>query len=148
MLSRPPRHAPLERLVAHYTRLFRALGGPGFPNPDGELRERLMHSVQRCHHPAGTLRQLLAVVASGDRSALLQRIEAPTLVIHGDADPLLPLRHGQDCARKIPRATFEAIAGMGHDLPSSLVPRLGDTILAHLDRQRAPRRGRHLARSV
>jgi pimeloyl-ACP methyl ester carboxylesterase len=138
MLSRPPRQAPLEQLVAHYARLFRALGGPGFANPDAELRERLMLSVQRCHHPAGTLRQLLAVVASGDRSDLLGRIEAPTLVIHGDADPLLPLPHGQDCARKIRGATFESIAGMGHDLPSSLVPVLADKLIGHLQRNRTP----------
>ena len=137
LLSRPPRHASLERLVQHYIALFGALGGAGFPNPEPELRERLTLSVQRSHHPAGTLRQLLAVVASGDRSQLLKSISVPTLVLHGDADPLLPLRHGQDCARKIPGAAFESIAGMGHDLPSSLVPVLAEKLIAHLDRNRA-----------
>lgn len=134
MLSRPPRRDDPAAQLMHFRKLFRALSGPGFPMPDEELGERLQRSLARSYSPAGTARQLLAIAASGDRSGLLRRICVPTLVLHGTRDPLLPLAHGEDCARKIPGARFETIDGMGHDLPTSLLPRLGDTLLAHFAR--------------
>ncbi len=132
LLARPPRQAALEQQVEHYVRLFRALGGPGFPAPDALLRERLTRSLRRSYYPDGTMRQLLAIVASGDRSELLRKIIRPTLVLHGDADPLVPVAHGVDCARKIPAATLTRIPGMGHDLPPGVLPLLRDAILAHV----------------
>lgn len=132
LLAAPP--ADFDGRVAHFVKLFRALEGPGFPISDEELHARSAAAVQRNYSPAGTARQLLAIAASGDRSADLRRIAAPTLVLHGDADPLLPLPHGRDCAAKIPGARFETIAGMGHDLPPTLVPHLRDALLAHLRR--------------
>jgi pimeloyl-ACP methyl ester carboxylesterase len=132
LIARPPQRSSPERQLQHFMRLFRALSGPGYTMPDEELRERLQRSLARNYSPAGTARQLLAIVASGDRSALLRSIAVPTLVLHGSDDPLLPIAHGRDCARKIPGARFEAIEGMGHDLPTSLLPRLGDHLLAQL----------------
>jgi len=132
LLARPPGKASLEKRVEHFVRLFRALGGPGFPAADEVLRERLTRSVQRSYYPPGTGRQLLAIVASGDRSPVLRKIARPTLVLHGDADPLLPAAHGVDCARKIPGATLQRIPGMGHDLPPELLPILSAAILAHV----------------
>ena len=132
LLSRPPAGAAFERQLEHFAALFRALSGPGFPISDEELHARLRRSLKRSYHPAGTLRQLLAVVSSGDRSDLLRRIRCPALVLHGDADPLLRLAHGHDCAAKIPDARLVVVPGMGHDIPSSLVPVLTDAVLAHL----------------
>lgn len=132
LLSRPPAGATFERQVEHFAALFRALSGPGYPISDEELRARLHRSLARSYNPAGTLRQLLAIVSSGDRSELLRRIRCPTLVLHGDADPLLRLAHGHDCAAKIPGARLVVVPGMGHDIPSSLVPVLTDAVLAHL----------------
>lgn len=132
LLAPPP--PGFDARVMHFVKLFRALEGPGFPISDEELHARSAAAVQRCYSPAGTARQLLAIAASGDRSADLRRIAAPTLVLHGDADPLLPLPHGRDCAAKIPGARFVTIPGMGHDLPPTLVPRLRDALLAHLGR--------------
>jgi proline iminopeptidase len=83
LLARPPKRASFERQVEHYVRLFEALGGPGFSYPAGMLRERMTRSLRRSYYPAGTMRQLLAIVASGDRSALLRDIAVPTLVVHG-----------------------------------------------------------------
>jgi pimeloyl-ACP methyl ester carboxylesterase len=137
MLARPPKHAAFDALLAHYVTLFRALGGPVHRASDAELRARLERSLRRSFRPDGTLRQLLAVVASGDRSERLRAIRTPTCVIHGDGDPLLPLKHGRDCAAKIPGAKLEVIPGMGHDLPASLLPLLGDAVLAHLRRVEA-----------
>jgi pimeloyl-ACP methyl ester carboxylesterase len=141
LLARPPRDGSFEQLVEHYVRLFRALSGPGFPIDDETLRARLQRSLRRSFKPAGTVRQLLAIAASGDRSAQLQRIRCPALVLHGDADPLVPLAHGRDCARKIPGARLDVVPGMGHDLPPSLVPLLTEHVLAHLravDQRPAP----------
>ena len=105
--------------------------GAGLPD---RLRARTAASLRRAHRPAGTARQLLAIAASGDRSDSLRAIGAPTLVLHGDADPLLPLPHGRDCASKIADARFVTVPGMGHDLPPTLVPVLRDALLEHLRR--------------
>lgn len=131
MLKRPPPKGDFEAQLAHFVRLFRALSGPGFPIDEAALRARLQRSLTRSYHPAGTMRQLLAVVASGDRSALLRRIASPAWVVHGDADPLLPLPHGRDCAAKIRGAQLDVIPGMGHDIPPSLVPVLAERVIAH-----------------
>ena len=83
------------------------------------------------YYPAGTARQLLAILASGDRRPELARIRAPTLVVHGTRDPLMPVTAGRDTARHIPGARLLEIEGMGHDLPPALMPRIVDAIARH-----------------
>ena len=78
----------------------------------------------RCYYPIGSARQLMAIMASGDRTAELREIRCPTLVIHGKADKLIPSSAGEAVARAIPAARLELIEGMGHDLPAALWPRL------------------------
>ena len=134
LLAAPPKRATFEQLVQAAVKLFRALTGPRFPVTDAELTERCTRSIRRSYAPAGTGRQMLAIAASGDRSDDLRRIATPTLVLHGDADPLLPPPHGRDCVKKIPGASLTVIPGMGHDLPPTLVPVLRDALLAHLKR--------------
>lgn len=131
LLARPPARSRFDRQVAHFVRLFKAIGSPGFPIPPEQMRERIAHGLRRSYHPAGTARQLLAIAASGDRSSDLRAISRPTLVIHGDADPLVPLAHGIDCARKIKGAELRVIEGMGHDLAPGLLPILIEALLAH-----------------
>jgi proline iminopeptidase len=77
---------------------------------------------------------LLAVLASGDRRGLLARIEAPTLVIHGRDDPLVPLAAGIDTANHIRGAQLEVIPGMGHDFPPALQPQIAALIVEHVRR--------------
>ena len=89
------------------------------------------------YDPDGTARQLLAILASGDRSWQLRRLAAPSLIIHGTADPLLPLAAGRETADLIPNARFEVIEGMGHQLPEALVPELGALIAEHCHRHPA-----------
>jgi proline iminopeptidase len=113
---RQPALRDFDRLVDHYIELWRTIGSPAFPIDEVELRERVSTSLRRSFHPQGTARQMLAIMASGDRSNLLREIEAPTLVIHGRADPLVPLACGEDTARKIPNARLRIVDGMGHDL--------------------------------
>lgn len=131
LLRRPPRDAPLPALVDHFVHLFRVIGSPAFPTPEPLLRQRLEQALGHGYRPDGTLRQLVAVLASGDRSLDLPSIAAPTLVIHGDRDPLVPLAAGEDVAAKIPGARLQVIPGMGHDLAPAVLPILVEAIAGH-----------------
>ncbi len=131
ILARPARFADAEALVEHYVRVYGVIGSPGFAHDPDLLRHHLRRIVDRGYHPAGTARQLLAILASGDRRTLLQRIVAPTLVVHGSDDPLVPLAAGRDTARHIPGSEFEVIAGMGHDLPPGVQQLLVQRIARH-----------------
>ncbi len=138
LLARPPAGPDPELLLAHFARLFRVIGSPAYPTSDKQLRKAVAAALLRGVCAAGTLRQLVAIIASGDRSALLRAIERPTLVIHGAADPLVPLACGVDTARLVPGAQLEVIEGMGHDLPDQLVERLLALIDVHARGKMAP----------
>jgi len=131
ILSRPAGKVDDDALVEHYVRVFGVIGSPGFAADADLLRHHLRRIVSRGIHPAGTARQLLAILAAGDRRPLLARIAAPTLVIHGRDDPLLPVAAGRDTALHIAGARLEIIPGMGHDLPAGLQPRLVELIVEH-----------------
>jgi pimeloyl-ACP methyl ester carboxylesterase len=135
LLTRPADRSR-EAVVRHFERLFALIGSPAYPPDPARLRQRLEASVARAYRPAGTARQLAAIVADGDRSALLGRIGVPTQVIHGDADVLIPLPAGQDVARKIPGAVLDVVPGMGHDLPLQLLPRFAAAIAGQAARTR------------
>ncbi|HYF60970.1 MAG TPA: alpha/beta fold hydrolase [Burkholderiaceae bacterium] len=139
MLTPPPRGADEARLVDHLERIWTLIGSPGMQPPRETLRAQLRANLRRSHDPAGVARQLLAVLASGDRRPLLRRIAAPTLVIHGELDPLVPIGAGRDTAANVPGARFVAIPGLAHDLPEPLVPRLVDEIASHCARADGPR---------
>lgn len=127
------RQAPREReaFIEHATRLFARIGSRGMPQDVAGVREIAALSYDRELDRSGTGRQLAAIVASGDRTAELGRITAPTLVIHGSADPLISPSGGRATARAIKGAQLTMIEGMGHDLPRVLWPRLIDAIDAH-----------------
>jgi proline iminopeptidase len=131
LFSSPRNPHDLDSVIDHFVHLFRVIGSPAYPTPEAVLRRRVTESVLRDVSPIGTSRQMLAVAASGDRSAQLRTIKAPTLVIHGTADPLVPIACGRDTARWIPGAVMHEIEGMGHDLPPALEARLADVIAAH-----------------
>jgi pimeloyl-ACP methyl ester carboxylesterase len=130
-LLRRPDPRDLEAVTAHLMELFGVIGSPGFATDPTLLRGMCERVVRRGYCPAGTARQLLAILAAGDRRPELARIRAPTLVIHGAQDPLLPIAAGRDTARSIPGARLLEIEGMGHDLPPSLTPRIVDAIAQH-----------------
>ena len=133
LLSRPDGRDP-EAVVRHLEHLLGVIGSPAYPPDPERLRQRLRSSVQRAWRPAGTARQLAAIVADGDRTPLLARITAPTAVIHGTADPLVPVGAGEDLARRIAGATADFVPGMGHDLPLPLLSRLADAIATNAKR--------------
>ena len=127
-----PRDGSEGALVEHAVKLFRLIGSPGHPIPEPELRERVLLAVRRSHHPAGSLRQLTAIVADVKRADDLAAVRAPTLVLHGEDDPLVPLACGADTAKRIAGARLVTIPGMGHDLAPGVVERLLPPLLAHL----------------
>jgi pimeloyl-ACP methyl ester carboxylesterase len=133
LLSRP-RDRSDAVVLAHYVRLFQAIGSPGFPTPPEDLRLQIRRSLQRGgYRPAASARQMAAVAADGGRAAELRNIRVPTLVVHGADDPLVPVVCGEDTARRIPDAKFVAVPGMGHDLPPGVVERLLELVVPHLE---------------
>ncbi len=122
----------VEAVVDRLERVFAVIGSPAY-RPVGEpgrdaFRARLRASVQRAYRPAGVARQLIAVAADGDRSPMLARITAPTHIVHGAMDPLVPVASAHDLHSKIKGSTLEVIEGMGHDLPEALWARLAAAI--------------------
>lgn len=132
------RQAAQLRLVDHLAGVLRTIGSPAYPMPERLLRERLLAAVTRNVCPDGVTRQMAAIIAGGSREALLAKIVCPTLVIHGAADPLLPLACGLDTARLVGGARMEVIEGMGHDLPPQLIERLLALIDTHTRGKMAP----------
>lgn len=134
LLSRPqPGNTPEQRLaniLDHFARLYDVIGSPAYPAEPAALRERIAQSVKRAYRPQATARQLVAIAADRHRAERLPRVEAPTLVLHGEADPLIPVAAAHDLAQRIPGAQLDLLPGWGHDLPEPLWPRLADAITA------------------
>ena len=104
-------------------------GSPDYPE---SLEERLAiakRRFERNYAPAGIARQMAAVIATGDRTALLAKIKIPALVIHGAADPLVPLAAGEDTARSISGCQLRVVKGLGHNIPVAVVPMLLDLMV-------------------
>jgi pimeloyl-ACP methyl ester carboxylesterase len=120
-----------DAFIAHMERLFKTIGSRGLPRDEEDLRAIAVASYERDHDPAGPGRQLAAIIASGDRTAQLGTLTAPTLVIHGNADPLVAPSGGRATARAIPGAKLMMVEGMGHDLPRAAWPQLIDAIATH-----------------
>jgi pimeloyl-ACP methyl ester carboxylesterase len=120
-----------EARIEFGVKVWQTIGSPGFPTPEAKLRAKVMRAVERSSYDKGFSRQLVAILADGSRVNRLKRIVAPTLVIHGADDPLIPVECGEDTARNIPGAKLMIEPGMGHDLPEALIPTLVEAIAAH-----------------
>lgn len=127
LLRRAPRRR--EDFIEHSVELFRVIGSDDVE--EEEIREIAARSYDRGTDPRGTGRQLGAILKTGNRGALLKRIEAPTLVIHGTGDRLVRPSGGRATAKAIPEARLMEIEGMGHDLPRREWPRIVDAIARH-----------------
>ncbi|MFN5511634.1 MAG: alpha/beta fold hydrolase [Burkholderiales bacterium] len=131
LMTPPPRNATPVQLLDHLERIWTLIGSPGLQGSRQDLRARLRASLERAHDPAATARQLLAIMSNGDRRPLLKGIRVPSLVIHGEADPLVPIAAGRDTAAHIPGARFIGVAGMGHDFAEPLIAGLVNDIATH-----------------
>ncbi len=130
-LTQRPASLDEDVLVEHGKTVARTIGSPGFPAPEERLEARTRALVQRSVYLQGPVRQMAAIIADGERSNMLGRIEAPTLVLHGEDDPLIPVAHGHATAAAIPNARIRTIPGWGHDVPLELVERLAEEIARH-----------------
>jgi pimeloyl-ACP methyl ester carboxylesterase len=132
-LVAPPvksRAEAIERGVA----VWRVLQSPAYPREESVLREQEAAFYDRAYDPAGSVRQLAAILASPDRTERLRAVATPTLVIHGEADPLIDVSGGRATAAAIPDALLRTYPGMGHDLPPQLWESYVDEIVANTKR--------------
>jgi pimeloyl-ACP methyl ester carboxylesterase len=125
--------SPSDRdgFVEHGLKTWTTIGSPGFARDEVELRAMIELSFDRGASPAGTARQLGAIIASGDRRRELRAVQAPTLVIHGEADKLVSPSGGRATAKAIDGARLVTIPGMGHDLPKDAWPQIIGAIAQH-----------------
>jgi pimeloyl-ACP methyl ester carboxylesterase len=125
-----PRPTGREHAIELGTESARVIGSPEHFDED-RARRRVADAYDRCYCPAGFARQMVAVAASGSRADAPRALDVPTLVIHGDVDPLVTPSGGARTAELIPGAELLVLEGMGHDLPSSFWPQIIDAITTH-----------------
>lgn len=132
VLTSPPatRAESVEQAVA----LHKVIGSPGYPMDKVRIREAAGQSYDRSFDLIGIARQRLAVFASDDRTGTLAHVTVPALVVHGEADPLVPLSAGRATAAALPNAELLTLPGMGHDLPRQIWPTLVAAISQLADR--------------
>jgi pimeloyl-ACP methyl ester carboxylesterase len=122
-LMSPPASDSREDRIAAGMKAWRVIGSPGYPATDDELREAVTREIDRVpYDPAGFARQFVAIVAATPRNDILKSVTCPALVIHGAADPLVPVEGGKDTAASIPGAQLTIVPGMAHDFTDALVP--------------------------
>jgi pimeloyl-ACP methyl ester carboxylesterase len=129
LMAPPP--ATKEEYFARHAQTWKVLRGGSFPEDEALDRARAERNFERGLNPAGTGRQLRAILASGSRKERLASVTAPTLVIHGTIDPLARPEGGKDTAASIPGAKLLMIEGMGHALPIRMWPQIIDAIDKH-----------------
>ncbi len=129
VMAPPPEER--DAYIEHTMNVWRKIWSPGFPFEGKRARMFIEESYDRSYYPQGAIRQNIAILANGDRRALLSSVKAPTLVIHGANDPLIPVEAGRDTARAIPGASLLIIDGMGHDMPKGAWPEIVDAISRH-----------------
>jgi pimeloyl-ACP methyl ester carboxylesterase len=138
LLAKPPKTK--EESVSRLLKLFRVVGSPGFDRDEDELARQGALAWDRGPATAGAGRQLGAIVASGDRTAAVTRVRAPTLVIHGTRDKLVNVSGGKATAKAIRGSELLLVDGMGHDLPRGVWDRVIDGIVRNAGRAGADAR--------
>jgi pimeloyl-ACP methyl ester carboxylesterase len=123
-----------EEAVEQGAKSWRVISSTGYPFDEDAIRERVGSDFDRAFHPAGTARQLAAILTQPDRTEALATLDVPTLVIHGEADPLVDPSGGRATAAAVPGASLRLVPGMGHDLPLELTDQLVTDLTAHFAR--------------
>jgi pimeloyl-ACP methyl ester carboxylesterase len=134
LLAPPPKTR--EEAIELAVKSQQVIGSTGFPFDEALAREYAAKAWDRCTYPVGMARQLVGIMASGDRTESLTGVTAPTVVIHGSADPLVPPGGGKATAEAIPGAKLVMVEGMGHDLPRGAWPQIVDAIVENAGRAR------------
>ena len=128
----PPQNR--EEAIDRAVETFKVIGSPGFDFDEAAARDTAARGYDRCFLPSGQARQLAAILSQPNRTSELQSLDLPTLVVHGLADPLVPVEGGKETAAAIPGAELWLVEGMGHDLPKAIQPELVDRITALSER--------------
>jgi pimeloyl-ACP methyl ester carboxylesterase len=118
-----------DEYVARTHKVAALIGSPGYPHDPDETRARAEETWDRGYHAAGVLRQMLAVITQPDRTLALRRLETPTCVIHGLADPMVHCSGGRATAAAIPGSELVLVPRMGHDLPRPLYETFVDAVV-------------------
>ena len=126
-----PRPNDRDEVIELAVKASAVIGSSGFDRDEARTREVAGRSYDRAYHPAGMLRQLVAIMSSPSRKESLASVSVPTVVIHGTADTLVPPQNGKITADAIPGAQLVEVDGMGHDLPEGAWPQLVDAIVAN-----------------
>jgi pimeloyl-ACP methyl ester carboxylesterase len=134
------RKVPRDRdgYIEDHIENYRIIGSKGVEFEEERKRERAGRLFDRGIHPAGSARQMAAIVTAPDRTPKLRCLRIPTTVIHGDADPLVDVSGGRATAAAIPDAKLVVIPGMGHDMPRELWPQIIGAIVENAARAAAP----------
>jgi pimeloyl-ACP methyl ester carboxylesterase len=119
--------------VKRALKTFKVIGSPDHRD-EREIETLAGAMFDRSHNPAGIVRQMHAISASGDRTEGLESLRVPTTVLHGAKDPLARPAAGRATARAIPGAKLRIFHDMGHDLPRALWPDFVDEITANAER--------------
>lgn len=131
-LMRPPATSR-EASIAQLIEVSRITGSPAYPLDEQWCAELAGQLWDLGRDPAGVMRQMMAIFASGDRTEAVRAIRVPTLVVHGDSDPLINVAAGRRTAELIAGADLLIIPGMGHELPRPVWPVLADALCALAD---------------
>jgi pimeloyl-ACP methyl ester carboxylesterase len=125
----------LEAFLAHTVEGAKVMGG-SYPVNEALVREQALSDFHRSYYPVGFSRQYAGIMASPDRRPKLNTITAPTVVIHGDVDPLVPVEGGRDTAENIPGAELIVVPGVGHEMPLPVLDVFVDGILSAVARSK------------
>jgi len=120
-----------DGMIRYLVEFWQLNASPAYPMPVEERRQRVTSWVERNFDPVASIRQFAAMATSGDRTEVLGTIDRPTLVIHGEDDPLIPVEAGRHTAQCIAGAKLHVFPGMGHDLPEQLIPEFVSLIASH-----------------
>lgn len=131
MVRRGPQPTTRDEIIDLSVATFGVIGTPGEDQNTNGMRDRITRSYDRNHNPAGVPRQMSAIVSAGDFRKYTRSIKAPTLVLHGNKDPLVPIEGGHDIAKLVHGARMEVLDGMGHDVPPRFLPEITKHMLAH-----------------
>ena len=124
--------------LAHCVAFSQVISGRGYPFDESAQRDQAFAEVKRAYNPSGFWRHIAAIAATGDLRSRLVNISAPTLVLHGSHDPLVPPEAGKDTAANIKAAELLIVDGMGHDFPPSLFGFVADVIADNARRMSNP----------
>ncbi|MFD2166119.1 alpha/beta fold hydrolase [Thalassotalea euphylliae] len=139
-LAKRPSKFNREAAIRYNMKMNRLIGSPAYPLDEARLRQQATANVDRGYNPSGFKRQLAAITASGCRQYLMRKIKAPTLVIHGAEDPIIPVSGGQKTAEQIKKSKLKVVPGMGHDFPPALIPKMRKWITKHVKKAEIKRK--------